>query len=40
VGKIRGHLSFFNEKVDLEVDLEVDLGVDGEEQGRPRTQWS
>jgi uncharacterized protein (DUF427 family) len=32
VGKIRGHLCFFNEKVDLEVD--------GEEQERPRTQWS
>ncbi len=32
LGKIKGHLCFFNEKVDLEVD--------GEEQGRPRTQWS
>jgi len=32
VGKIRGHLCFFNEKVDLEVD--------GEPQERPRTQWS
>jgi uncharacterized protein (DUF427 family) len=32
VGKIEGHLCFFNEKVDLEVD--------GEEQERPRTQWS
>ena len=32
VGKIRGHLCFFNEKVDLEVD--------GEAQGRPQTQWS
>ncbi len=32
VEKIRDHLSFFNEKVDLEVD--------GEEQGKPRTQWS
>jgi uncharacterized protein (DUF427 family) len=30
--KIKGHLAFFNEKVDLEVD--------GEEQERPRTQWS
>jgi uncharacterized protein (DUF427 family) len=30
--KIKGLLCFFNEKVDLEVD--------GEEQGRPRTQWS
>ena len=30
--KIRGLLCFFNEKVDLEVD--------GEEQERPRTQWS
>jgi uncharacterized protein (DUF427 family) len=30
--KIRGHLCFFNEKVDLEVD--------GEEQERPLTQWS
>jgi uncharacterized protein (DUF427 family) len=30
--KIKGHLPFFNEKVDLEVD--------GEEQERPRTQWS
>ena len=29
---IKGHLAFFNEKVDLEVD--------GEEQERPRTQWS
>ena len=29
---IKGHLAFFNEKVDLEVD--------GEEQDRPRTQWS
>jgi uncharacterized protein (DUF427 family) len=32
VGKIEGHLCFFNEKVYLEVD--------GEEQERPRTQWS
>ena len=31
-GKIRGHLCFFNERVDLEVD--------GEEQKRPQTQWS
>jgi uncharacterized protein (DUF427 family) len=30
--KIKGHLAFFNEKVDLEVD--------GEEQKRPITQWS
>ena len=30
--KIKGHLAFFNEKVDLEVD--------GEEQERPMTQWS
>jgi uncharacterized protein (DUF427 family) len=30
--KIEGHLAFFNEKVDLEVD--------GEEQERPKTQWS
>jgi uncharacterized protein (DUF427 family) len=30
--KIRGKLSFFNEKVDLEVD--------GEPQERPQTQWS
>jgi uncharacterized protein (DUF427 family) len=30
--KIRGNLSFFNEKVDLEVD--------GEAQERPQTQWS
>jgi len=30
--KIRGLLCFFNEKVDLEVD--------GEEQERPKTQWS
>jgi len=30
--KIKGHLAFFNEKVDLEVD--------GEEQKRPLTQWS
>src|SRR5215210_280094 len=30
--KIRGHLAFFNER--------VDLGVDGEEQERPKTQWS
>jgi uncharacterized protein (DUF427 family) len=30
--KIKGHLTFFNEKVDLEVD--------GEVQERPRTQWS
>jgi uncharacterized protein (DUF427 family) len=30
--KIKGLLAFFNEKVDLEVD--------GEEQERPRTQWS
>jgi uncharacterized protein (DUF427 family) len=30
--KIKGHLAFFNEKVDLEVD--------GEEQERPQTQWS
>ena len=29
---IRGHLCFFNEKVDLEVD--------GEAQERPQTQWS
>jgi uncharacterized protein (DUF427 family) len=29
---IKGHLAFFNEKVDLEVD--------GEEQERPHTQWS
>jgi uncharacterized protein (DUF427 family) len=29
---IKGHLAFFNEKVDLEVD--------GEEQDRPHTQWS
>jgi len=29
---IRGHLCFFNEKVDLEVD--------GEAQDRPKTQWS
>ncbi len=34
--KIKGHLAFFNEKVDLEVDLEVD----GEKQERPQTQWS
>lgn len=32
VEKIRDHLCFFNEKVDLEVD--------GEAQPRPRTQWS
>lgn len=32
VQKIRDHLCFFNEKVDLEVD--------GETQGRPETQWS
>jgi uncharacterized protein (DUF427 family) len=32
VEKIRDHLCFFNEKVDLEVD--------GEEQPKPRTQWS
>src|SRR5918994_2080202 len=32
VGKIGGLVCFFNEKVDLEVD--------GEEQDRPRTQWS
>ncbi len=31
-GKIKDHLCFFNEKVDLEVD--------GEKQGRPQTQWS
>jgi uncharacterized protein (DUF427 family) len=31
-GKIKDHLCFFNEKVDLEVD--------GEEQVRPQTQWS
>ena len=31
-GKIKGHLAFFNEKVDLEVD--------NEEQERPMTQWS
>ena len=30
--KMKGHLAFFNEKVDLEVD--------GEEQERPQTQWS
>jgi Domain of unknown function (DUF427) len=30
--KIRGHLAFFNERVDLEVD--------GVEQERPKTQWS
>ena len=30
--KIKGHLAFFNEKVDLEVD--------GEEQERPQTRWS
>jgi uncharacterized protein (DUF427 family) len=30
--KIKGHLAFFNEKVDLEVD--------GEMQQRPKTQWS
>jgi uncharacterized protein (DUF427 family) len=30
--KIKGHLAFFNEKVDLKVD--------GEEQERPRAQWS
>jgi uncharacterized protein (DUF427 family) len=30
--KIKGHLAFFNEKVDLKVD--------GEEQERPQTQWS
>jgi len=30
--KIKGHLCFFNEKVDLEVD--------GEAQERPQTQWS
>ena len=30
--KIKGHLAFFNEKVDLEVD--------GEKQERPQTQWS
>jgi len=30
--KIRDHLCFFNEKVDLEVD--------GEPQERPQTQWS
>jgi len=29
---MKGHLCFFNEKVDLEVD--------GEEQERPQTQWS
>lgn len=32
VEKIRDHLCFFNEKVDLEVD--------GEKQERPETQWS
>ncbi len=31
-GKIKDHLCFFNEKVDLEVD--------GEPQQRPQTQWS
>lgn len=31
-GKVRDHLCFFNEK--------VDLVVDGEPQERPRTQWS
>ena len=31
-GKIKGHLAFFNEKVDLELD--------GEKQERPQTQWS
>ncbi len=31
-GKIKDHLCFFNEKVDLEVD--------GEMQERPHTQWS
>jgi len=31
-GKIKGHLCFFNERVDLEVD--------SEEQPRPQTQWS
>jgi uncharacterized protein (DUF427 family) len=31
-GKIKDHLCFFNEKVDLEVD--------GEMQERPQTQWS
>jgi uncharacterized protein (DUF427 family) len=31
-GKIKGHLCFFNEK--------VDLTVDGEAQTRPQTQWS
>ncbi|MDQ3912737.1 MAG: DUF427 domain-containing protein [Actinomycetota bacterium] len=31
-GKIKSHLCFFNERVDLEVD--------GEEQPRPQTQWS
>src|SRR5215213_10411397 len=31
-GKIEGLLAFFNERVDLEVD--------GEEQERPKTQWS
>jgi uncharacterized protein (DUF427 family) len=30
--KMKGHLAFFNEKVDLEVD--------GEQQDRPKTQWS
>ena len=30
--KIKGHLCYFNEKVDLEVD--------GEEQERPMTQWA
>jgi uncharacterized protein (DUF427 family) len=30
--KIKGHLCFFNEKVDIEVD--------GEKQEKPRTQWS
>jgi len=30
--KIKGHLTFFNAKVDLKVD--------GEKQERPRAQWS
>jgi uncharacterized protein (DUF427 family) len=30
--KLKGHLAFFNERVNLEVD--------GEEQERPKTQWS
>ena len=31
-GKIKEHLCFFNEHIDLEVD--------GEEQPRPQTRWS